>query len=195
MKKYSTWIIGLFLLFGMNACKNNSKAYFEIQAYRAQGDSISILSQQTIFKKLTNAVATSGIVAAVDYCSVNALPITDSLSAISKVQIQRLSNKNRNKLNKIIEKQDQDIFDYFLEHNNELPKDTIIKEGEVFTYYKPIKITMPTCLNCHGNSSLNLNADVAKIINKKYPNDLATGYKLGDLRGIWKIKFKENLSH
>jgi hypothetical protein len=44
-------------------------------------------------------------------------------------------------------------------------------------------------LNCHGVIGKNIDSTVYKTIKDFYPNDAATGYKLGDLRGMWSIKF------
>lgn len=49
---------------------------------------------------------------------------------------------------------------------------------------------MPTCLKCHGNKATDIDVATQEIIDARYPNDLATDYKLGDFRGAWKITFK-----
>jgi len=56
-------------------------------------------------------------------------------------------------------------------------------------YYKPITIAMPSCLKCHGSSGKEIDTKTLEIIRKNYPEDQATGYKEGDLRGMWKITF------
>jgi hypothetical protein len=58
-------------------------------------------------------------------------------------------------------------------------------------FYKPIMISMPTCLKCHGKPNIDIDEATLKAIAEKYPNDLATGYNLSDLRGAWKITFKK----
>ena len=47
-------------------------------------------------------------------------------------------------------------------------------------FYKPIVINNEACLKCHGN----VEGDLAKVIKATYPEDRATGYKMGDLRGM-----------
>lgn len=57
-------------------------------------------------------------------------------------------------------------------------------EGRVARFIKPIEIEAP-CLGCHGDPA-SIQADVKAILTEKYPNDQATGYSLGDLRGaLW----------
>ena len=49
-------------------------------------------------------------------------------------------------------------------------------------YMKPIFIAGPVCLECHGDPT-KLAPGVAEALKDLYPNDRATGYSLGDLRG------------
>jgi uncharacterized protein DUF3365 len=49
-------------------------------------------------------------------------------------------------------------------------------------YMKPIVIAAPVCLQCHGDPA-KLAPGVAEALRELYPNDQATGYSFGDLRG------------
>jgi hypothetical protein len=62
-------------------------------------------------------------------------------------------------------------------------------ENRKIVYYKPIRIAMPACLKCHGSAEKDIDPKTLAIIRQKYPDDLATNYKEGDLRGLWKITF------
>ena len=57
-----------------------------------------------------------------------------------------------------------------------------IDEKDAIIYSKPIFIEAP-CLNCHGSSE-QISAEVAEFLKNKYPNDKATDYNIGDLRGV-----------
>jgi hypothetical protein len=50
------------------------------------------------------------------------------------------------------------------------------------SYMKPIFIAGPMCLQCHGTPD-QLGPGVADALKQLYPDDQATGYALGDLRG------------
>jgi cytochrome c553 len=65
-----------------------------------------------------------------------------------------------------------------------------LQNGNDLVYYKPIRTGMPACLKCHGNTETDINAATKAKLNELYPNDLATGYKLNDFRGLWKVEFK-----
>jgi len=52
-------------------------------------------------------------------------------------------------------------------------------------YVEPIML-QPLCLTCHGSQ---LAPDVAKRIAELYPDDEATGFEAGDLRGVFWLEF------
>jgi hypothetical protein len=55
-------------------------------------------------------------------------------------------------------------------------------------FYAPI-IVQKKCLTCHGEVGVDVTKKSDSIIESYYPKDLATGFKEGDLRGIWSITF------
>ena len=57
-------------------------------------------------------------------------------------------------------------------------------EGRVARVLRPIPV-MPHCLTCHGDEAT-LSAEVRGVLRERYPDDQATGYAAGDLRGaLW----------
>ena len=56
-------------------------------------------------------------------------------------------------------------------------------------YAEPI-IVQPLCLSCHGNV---LAPEVANHIEEAYPDDQATGFEIGDLRGVYWVAFPREL--
>lgn len=58
--------------------------------------------------------------------------------------------------------------------------------GKYLRYMKPIVIER-SCLNCHGRAS-KMPTDVKKFIRRFYPDDEATGYRLGEVRGAISVK-------
>jgi hypothetical protein len=101
-----------------------------------------------------------------------------------QVQIQRLSDKNRNPDNAIQTQMDSLAWAQIKAEKTGFIRQH--KSGAIY-YYKPIAIAMPTCIKCHGNNA-DIPESTQKIITEKYPNDKATGYAMGDIRGMWKIK-------
>jgi len=48
---------------------------------------------------------------------------------------------------------------------------------------------MPACLKCHGVPESDIDSATVQKLRALYPTDLATGYRLNDFRGLWKIEF------
>jgi len=58
--------------------------------------------------------------------------------------------------------------------------------ARVFHYYRKIVVSQ-MCLQCHGDLQT-VDLDLYKKVKIAYPYDKATGYKVGDLRGMFVIK-------
>lgn len=54
-------------------------------------------------------------------------------------------------------------------------------------YLKPIVIGSDLCLRCHGPRD-GLDPEVRRILDERYPDDEATGYAEGDLRGVVTVR-------
>lgn len=185
----------LFVCILVSACSNaTSPAATDDNIYLNKGDSIATVAQGTLLLNVMEAVKAGGIVNAVDFCSVKAMPLTDSLSGITNSIIQRLSDKNRNPANAI--QSDEDNLAW--KKLQEMIPDSLVSKKHFVSrhnnnvyYYKAITIAMPACLNCHGSKESDISPQALRVINAKYPADKATGYAMGALRGMWKIKMNE----
>lgn len=61
------------------------------------------------------------------------------------------------------------------------------QNGQIeFRYLKALRIQKP-CLNCHGPRE-QIKPEVLALLKQVYPNDQATGYQEGDLRGAITVK-------
>ena len=142
---------------------------------------------------LIEQIQTGGVVQAVAVCSDTAQLLTNEFGVERGVFIKRVSIKNRNKNNypDDFEKRVLNRFE-LLKQNNELNNETeyaeIITEGDYkyLRYLKPI-LVQAECLNCHGNQ-VDMMPEVSNLIVQEYPQDKATGYIVGDLRGAVSIK-------
>ncbi|HET8861091.1 DUF3365 domain-containing protein [Marivirga sp.] len=155
------------------------------------GDSITEKVGAVFMNKITSQYAKGGYKAAAQFCSMNAYPLTDSLANEYKVFLKRVSSKNRNPTNSPsdLEKQILEAYEYSADRGDDLGANVqFIRPGDTILYNKPIRIPSEFCLNCHGSQS-QIPAEVQAILKEDYPNDKATGYKVGDLRGMWSLKF------
>ena len=62
-------------------------------------------------------------------------------------------------------------------------------DADFYTFYSPIIIQAPLCLNCHGEPGINIKNEDYIAIHLVYPQDSAIGFNMGDLRGMWMLKF------
>lgn len=151
-----------------------------------KGDTITTHVQKLLLANVMTAMSDGGPVNAVSFCNIHAISLTDSLAKDYNCIIQRVSDKYRNPANKLNGK-DAEVLANMTSSNSTKP--LIDSENGRLVYYKPIKIAIPACLKCHGQAGKEIDAKTMEIISHKYPDDLATGYKEGDLRGLWKITF------
>jgi hypothetical protein len=103
----------------------------------------------------------------------------DYNSKTTDVKIRRTALKYRNPANKP-DSVDQEVM-YRLQAQNDKKPLVIDMGNKHYRVYKPLQIEKP-CLICHGNSK-NISPKIQAMILKKYPTDLATGFKLGEFRG------------
>jgi hypothetical protein len=140
---------------------------------------------------LQEKMKNEGAVGAMRFCANNAMQLTNMINRDAKkgIRIKRVSLKFRNPANEP-DKLDKLAFEYFAqmkEKDGVYPANFITrlrhkadKDIEIFRYYEPL-LTDTACLACHGEK---LAPEVAAELKHLYPNDLATGYKQGDLRGL-----------
>ncbi len=167
-----------------NAAKNE----VDTMSFIHQGDSISTIMQRVLLSNVMQATKAGGPAFAVTFCNERAMPLTDSLSQKYNCQIQRISDKYRNPTNKPT-KYDEDVLLRLGSSTSGEP--LLVSDNGRVVYYKPIRIAKPACLNCHGVEKKDIAPKTLEAIVQRYPNDLATGYKEGDFRGLWKITFQE----
>ncbi len=160
------------------------------------GDQIAKVAQSSLASVLVEKIQSEGVSAAIQHCNVMAFPLVDSVATIYDAEIRRVSTRMRNTEDKPdeIESEILDAYEYASENN--LPMEPNVQEisDRVILYTKPILLSNPVCLNCHGNIGTDITPENHNQINSLYPDDSATGYKIGDLRGMWSIRLlKKNL--
>ena len=154
-------------------------------AILGMGDSIAAQAQQALLQNLSTAMQTGGPEFAVDYCSTQAITITDSVAGRHGVVLRRISGRNRNPGNGLLTDMDQRA--WLRAADDREPFVQVDDDGTAW-YYKPITLGMPTCLKCHGRRE-DITEATRVVIEERYPQDKATGHALGDLRGLWKMGF------
>ena len=145
---------------------------------------------QNLKKTLVNAIKTRGLVEAVEQCNIEAPIISQNLST-KNLKVSRIASKNRNPENKATQEQEQVL--KFFEQEITLGKSPknlykVVETKDSMQYLKPI-VTGKVCLACHGS---NISGELKAKIKKLYPNDLATGFEEGSLRGAFLVEKYKN---
>ncbi|MCB0359385.1 MAG: DUF3365 domain-containing protein [Bdellovibrionales bacterium] len=142
---------------------------------------------------LTSALATGGPVHAIEFCSSQAIPLTQSLSKKygDMVTVARTSSQVRNPANapdaldrKALNQAAKDL------QKGDLSDFVLLEEdNRTARFYRPIT-TGALCLTCHGMQA-DIPSEVRSALQRTYPDDRATGYRLGDLRGLIRVRVRE----
>ena len=163
----------------------------------ALGDSSATVLLKALVSSLKGALSSGGVVEGVEFCSKNAQTLTKSVEQglPEGITVKRTTLKYRNEKNKPDE-YDEKALKYYQDHWQEGPKNIppyvqYVPEDGTYLYYKPLGIKK-VCLNCHG-SQQQINAEVRMRLKKYYVNDMATGYKEGDFRGLVRVSINEKL--
>jgi len=145
----------------------------------------------TLKKLLQSELAAGGFDGAVQACAEQAQGTSRALSERLAVDMRRVSLKNRNAANV------PDAFERrVLESFERLPAGAraqaehveVVRTGEreELRYMRPL-LTGPMCLSCHGRTE-RLSAGVRAVLAERYPNDRATGFRVGDVRGAVSVR-------
>lgn len=181
----------MILLAGAAALGATAQAGEPADTERAQKSrALSASYAKQLKSTLMSAIKEGGPEAAIGVCQTAAPAIAKEKDAASGWSVGRTALKLRNPANapdpwelavlgKFQDEIDQGADIATLEHYEEATKD-----GEpVFRYMKAIPTKAP-CLTCHGS---NVSQKVREKIDDLYPDDQATGFSLGDLRGAFTI--------
>ena len=125
--------------------------------------------------KLMAAMSDGGPVAAIEVCSQQASEIAANVGREFGVSIGRTSYRLRNPANRA-----PAWTQPFVEVRETDPQFVDLSNGGTGALL-PI-LLQPQCLACHGPAD-KINANVGEQLKKLYPDDAATGFHQGDLRG------------
>ncbi len=147
--------------------------------------------QNNLGTQLKAALQAGGPIAALSVCNTVAQPITSSTSDSMKgITVTRTALKVRNPSNAPT-KQDQSVLESWEESIGSdsdgvslEPKLIHVSENEAL-FYRPIMI-QEICLKCHG-APADFSEELSEQLARFYPEDAATGYQPGQLRGAFKV--------
>jgi hypothetical protein len=162
------------------------------KSVREKGQAIAAEAFGVLSSRLGKAIADAGYTNAIEFCSVHGITLTTSVGVTNEVLLRRVTHRPRNPQNRA----DTNELAIIRQFETELSKGATpipvvaASKPNSFTYYAPIVLNLPLCVSCHGEPGTDIKPDVLAQIKKTYPADEATGFKLGQLRGLWSVDFK-----
>ena len=153
-----------------------------LRATRWAGDSLTATADSLLRRTLARELAAGGVARAARFCQPETYRLVDSLARVMQAKPRRVSSRPRNPAHAATLSA------------AELSPDTLRTvrrpAQEVFFYQRPIVLSNALCLRCHGEVGKNItNADYA-FLQQQYPQDQATGYRLGQVMGAWQVSLQ-----
>ena len=155
------------------------------------GDGIADKLMQSLGSKLKGALQAGGPAHALEVCKQLAEPSTEMVSSeFEGIKISRVSLKPRNQAN-APDELDKELLTKWqkqIDAGAAVPKSELhYRDDSTAVFYRPI-MTQDVCMNCHGEPAAFPEQLTARL-NELYPDDQATGYKTGQLRGAFRVAF------
>lgn len=180
MKNFYTLLLIVFPLSAADFSRHEQKA-----------NEVAMLLLKTLKTKLTEEMTKGGPIKALEFCSLEAVSLTKDVN--SKVPpswtVKRISDRTRNSANApdSLDLEALKHFDKSKEVSFWIEEKGSDSKLLASRYYKPIRIEA-TCLHCHGTT---LSTVIKEKLAMKYPEDKATGYQIGQLRGLVRVRIPE----
>ena len=181
-----------FIAVLITSCSSNELSQKEKQAYIVKGKEIGKATVKKLGSNLMKNMKAGGPQQAIPFCNVKAGSLTQEMADKYNVSIKRTSHRIRNKKNTPTEAENVILKQYLASVTKGEKLKPLVKKdtaGKVH-FYAPIKLE-GKCLACHGVVGEQVTSKTDSILKALYPNDKATGFKIGDLRGIVNITFSE----
>jgi len=147
---------------------------------------------QTLGGNLTAAIADSGAVGAMQFCNVQAMPLTEEVRREQRLEVKRTSWRVRNPSNAPDELERAALAHFAsVAGAGGAPEPWVqaVPEGG-WRYYQPLP-TGDLCLTCHGSAE-QLGEGVPEALARLYPEDRAVGFTAGELRGLLRVSVPDS---
>ena len=188
MKQILVLILPLILVLFLSNCGKDYISYKEISHRTEQSKDMVKEFGGKLKGKLQAAMKSGGPIKAMTVCNEQAPLIAKKLSDKSGWDIHRTSLKARATKPDAWETQIMQSFEQRHTDGDKFKslfnQDVVEVNGKpTFRFMQAIE-TKGICLTCHGE---NIAPEIANKIKQLYPNDMAIGFKQGDIRGAFSI--------
>jgi hypothetical protein len=165
--------------------------YPQIERALTEARQVSTELAEKVRGLLFQEIEQGGFVSAVRVCSELAQQITLQFNARTGHSVRRVSLRYRNPKNIPDEYEQGKLEEFnFLNQKKQLPNEyveLVNEQGQKYLRYMRPLMTLPLCITCHGPKE-NIPSDVKSILTERYPDDRATGFLVGDVRGAITVK-------
>lgn len=158
--------------------------------FKEQAPKVAQSLKKNLMGNLQKELSQNGVLKALDFCHLHVKDLAQETAKEFKgaYEFGRTSHKIRNSKNT-----PEEWMNVYLEKFKS-KKQNMPETGPFFhtltngkqVYMEPLWVA-PQCLQCHGE---NISKNVKEEILKRYPNDNAQGFKVGDFRGFIWVKEK-----
>lgn len=173
----------------------------ERAAVAARGRAIAAETFELLRGNLQTAIQSGGISNALPFCSIAASPLTAGMAAKHGVSLRRVTHKARNPAAAadaaelaILRAFEQALLEPGITASNPPPPLVTNFTAQALSFFAPILVANELCLKCHGEPGQDIRAEDVAVIRRLYPQDQATGFRMGQLRGAWRIDFPRTQS-
>lgn len=190
-------IIRNYCLMAITCSVFANTAFAETDPYISYTEESRKLAQEFMQKlaaTLKQQIETSGTESAIKVCKEVAPALAAQYSSKERL-VKRVSLKPRNASMGTPSDVERDALQSFDEKQRAgetglMELGTVYEDaaGSWFHYMRAIP-TQPQCLQCHG-SPTEIKPNVRALLSAEYPEDRATGYSVGEIRGAISIKHK-----
>lgn len=160
------------------------------QDFETEAKALATDLKMSLMKNLADKIAEAGPVKAITFCHENVKPIAKSAAKdrMDKFEFGRTSHKIRNSNNSPQPWAESYLKEFQGKFKGDIKKDFVIHrlENSKRIYLEPLYV-QAQCLVCHGEK---IDKDIKNKLDEIYPQDKATGFKLGEFRGFIWIKEK-----
>jgi hypothetical protein len=148
----------------------------------------------TLKERLLAAMQEGGPAAGITVCADEAERLATETSARLGVAVRRTSDRARNPANDPNDWQARGLADLTrrLATGETGPSLVWMESDEQEVRVMLPIVTEPLCLTCHG---VELAPGVQEALAQRYPDDQATGYAAGDLRGAFSVRWPVHPDH
>ena len=184
MKKLMIAATALMTLFVTTLTHANDAALL------AEARKVSMMLPPKLLVALKEEMSKSGPEVAIPACKDMAPKMAGEISQQTGWKIKRVSLKARNDARAIPDAWEKAALEDFDKRATAgEPPEKLEKGEKVGSEYRFVKAlpVQPLCLSCHGSAE-QISPAVKSVLGKHYPNDLATGYSVGQIRGVISVR-------